>query len=193
MWQKIKHTVKDKIIKPLARSRRPVSELALTSMVGLFWTLTPLVGVQMSLVLINWFLFRLLGLRFHLAIALAWVWLSNPLTMPFLYFGFYICGFYPTSEFRQSCRARISFVDFSKVLGDANQMNIWESAFYWFNYIYDFLLWPMFLGSAIIAVPIAVLGYVLTVYSVNHHRTRKARAMGISLYQWEKQFIQNQS
>ena len=192
MWQRIKHVVKYKIIKPLAKSRHPVSELALTTSVGLFWAFTPLVGIQMALVLINWFLFRWLGIRFHLAIALAWVWLSNPLTMPFLYFGFYICGFFLLQILDEAIN-HVSFADFSKVLEDASQIGLWEGTLHWFYYIYDFLLWPMFIGSALITIPVTLLGYVLTVYLVNRHRTHKAKAMRMSLRQWEKRFVQNNS
>ena len=190
MWRKIRHIVEDKIVGAIAKSRRPVSELALTNLIGLFWAFTPLVGIQMTLVLINWFLFRLLRIEFHLAIALAWVWLSNPLTMPILYFSFYVCGFFLLQSFDKAI-AFVSFTDFSKVLEDANQMSLWEGALHWLNYVYDLLLWPMFLGSALIAIPLALLGYVLTTYLVNHHRSHKAKAMGISLHQWEKRFVKS--
>ena len=188
MWKKIKDLVKEKIIHPFAKSRHPASELAMTSLVGLFWTFTPLVGIQMTLVFINWFLFRLLGIRFHLGIALAWVWLSNPVTMPFLYFAFYICGFFMLQSLAKTID-HVSFEDFSKVLRDANEMGLWEGSLHWLHYIYDFLLWPMFLGSALLTIPIAILGYAFTLYFLHHHRSRKAKKMGISLEEWEKRFI----
>ena len=192
MWQKTKSFVIHKIIHPFAKSRLPASELAMASAVGLFWAFTPLVGLQMTLVLINWFLFRSLGVHFHLGIALAWVWLSNPITMPFIYFGFYLCGFFTLRIFDQEI-AFISFRDFSKVLKDSNEIGFWDGALHWLSYIYDFLLWPMFLGSGIIAIPICLGAYVLSFYLLKHYRSGKAKAMGIHLQDWERRFVQRKS
>ena len=76
MWPKIKQLVDERIIRHFRESRHPVEELALGSFLGILIALTPLVGAQMTIVTVLWFALRLIRVRFHMAIAMAWVWPS---------------------------------------------------------------------------------------------------------------------
>ncbi|MCB1137578.1 MAG: DUF2062 domain-containing protein, partial [Leptospiraceae bacterium] len=93
MWSKIRQILDEKLIRPFRESHAPVQELALGSSIGMFWAMTPLVGIQMYLVTMTWLLMKLLGRKINLAVALAMVWISNPITMGPLYYAFYKTGY----------------------------------------------------------------------------------------------------
>jgi len=62
-------------------------------MIGLFWAMTPLVGIQMPLVFATWLAVRWKpSLNFGLIIALAWTWVTNVFTMLPIYYLFYLTG-----------------------------------------------------------------------------------------------------
>lgn len=62
--------------------------------VGIFIAMTPLVGIQMSIVLAVWFLQKLLlpKWRFNVIIAIAWTWTTNVFTAPPLYYIYILTG-----------------------------------------------------------------------------------------------------
>lgn len=81
------------MIVPLKRSRKPVAHKARGVGVGMFWAMTPLVGIQMPLVFLTWLVLRWhKRTDFHLVIALAWTWVSNVFTMLPMYYAFYVTG-----------------------------------------------------------------------------------------------------
>ncbi len=94
MLSKFTNVFYERIIKPLKEAHSPREEIALGAAIGMFWALNPLVGIQMYLTTANWLIFKLFKIRFHLPIAIAMVWISNPLTVPFFYYAFYITGIY---------------------------------------------------------------------------------------------------
>lgn len=71
------------IIVPFQQSHAPVKEVCLGTSIGIFWSFTPLIGIQMYLGLITWVLLRLIGIRFYMPIAIAMIWITNPITLPF--------------------------------------------------------------------------------------------------------------
>lgn len=82
-----------KLLIPLKRSPHSPEYSARGVAVGMFWALTPLIGIQMYLCLMTWLLAKQTkGLRFSLMIACAWTWVSNVFTMLPIYYVFYITG-----------------------------------------------------------------------------------------------------
>lgn len=82
-----------KLLIPLKRSPHSAEYSARGVAVGMFWALTPLVGIQMYLCLMTWLLAKQTkNLRFSLVIACAWTWVSNVFTMLPIYYVFYITG-----------------------------------------------------------------------------------------------------
>lgn len=82
-----------KLLIPLKRSPHSAEYSARGVAVGMFWALTPLVGIQMYLCLMTWLLAQQTkSLRFSLVIACAWTWVSNVFTMLPIYYVFYITG-----------------------------------------------------------------------------------------------------
>jgi len=82
-----------KLIIPLRRSPHSPEYSARGVAVGMFWAMTPLVGIQMYLCLMTWLAakpFR--HTHFSLVIACAWTWVTNVFTMLPTYYVFYVTG-----------------------------------------------------------------------------------------------------
>ncbi len=190
MWTWFKRLIDEKIIRHFRESRHEVHELGWSTAIGLFWALTPLVGVQMILVALTWGVLRPFGFRFQPAIAMAWVWLTNPVTMPPFYYFFYMVGYYVFRLFGLET-APISFSSFDHVLQIAMQKDMVDGLLYWLQYMVAELGWPMLVGGFAVGIPSAILGYPATVYLVNRFRARSARKLGLTLKQWEDRFVYN--
>ena len=134
MWQRIRIYLDDKLIRPFRESKSPTSEVALGAMIGMFWAMTPLVGIQMTLVTINWFLFKFIRFRFSIPIAMVMVWLSNPFTMGPLYYMFYMVGFY-TFQVLGSDVSRISYNSFTNRLDQSLGMGAIDGSIDFIYYI----------------------------------------------------------
>lgn len=189
MWKKLKELIDERLIRPIRDSHAPSGELALGTAVGLFWALTPLVGVQMLLTTATWALFKgTKRLRFNLAVALAWVWITNPVTMPIFYYTFYMVGYYVFLLFDPALQI-ISFHLFETTIHQANEMNMWDGVMHWVRFILNDLGWPMVVGSAFTAIPIAVFSFPLSRRGINRYRTRVAGQKGLTLQEWEEIYV----
>ena len=66
---------------------------------GVFWGLTPTVGLQTFEILATWFIARkVFRADSSLLQAMIWVWVNNPVTMVPMYFAFYLTGLWLTGE-----------------------------------------------------------------------------------------------
>ena len=93
LWQRIKRICKYRLIIPLWRSPHPPKYKALGVAVGVAWSMTPLVGIQMYLVFMTWLIMKkIFGRDFSLVLGLAYTWITNVFTMIFIYYGFYVTG-----------------------------------------------------------------------------------------------------
>lgn len=82
-----------RLVIPLKRSRHPPEYTARGVAVGLFWAMTPTVGVQMAVVCLHWFISRrFLKLDFNIVAAMAWTWVTNVFTVVPFYYLFYVTG-----------------------------------------------------------------------------------------------------
>ncbi len=88
----IKKIVHQKLIEPLIHSKKPAIYKARGVAVGLGWAMTPLVGIQMFLVILTWGFLRKFHWHFSLPLALAWTWVTNVITLPPVYYVFYMTG-----------------------------------------------------------------------------------------------------
>lgn len=192
IFQSTRNLIDDKILKHFRESHNPLSELGLASAVGLFWALTPLVGIQMILVTVNWAVFRAFRLHFHLVIGVAWVWLSNPFTMVPLYYSFYITGYYFFSWIGIEL-APVSADAFRIILDESATMSMTDGLLHWVEFMVYQLGWPMLVGGFVMGVPCAIAGYPITIYLMKRFRQRKARQLGISYAEWEERFVRNRS
>tara|TARA_B100000459_G_scaffold133375_1_gene88555 strand:- start:231 stop:860 length:630 start_codon:yes stop_codon:yes gene_type:complete len=93
LWQRFLRMLRYRLVIPLKRSRHEPEHTARGVMVGVAWAMTPTVGIQMPIVFANWIVIRkFFGWDFHLVNGLAWTWISNVLTLPPLYYLFFLTG-----------------------------------------------------------------------------------------------------
>lgn len=92
-WARIKRRARLAFIVPLLRSTHPPEYIARGIAVGIFWAFTPLIPIQTYLFGLTWMIARRSArLDFHPLIGLAWVFVTNALTMIPVYFVFYVTG-----------------------------------------------------------------------------------------------------
>ncbi len=91
-WKWNKNLIKTRLIEPLKKAHGTPIIKARGVAVGLAWAMTPLVGIQMYLVALTWGVCRRFKWSFSLPLALAWTWVTNVVTLPPVYYGFYVTG-----------------------------------------------------------------------------------------------------
>lgn len=93
-FERFRRWIRYRFVVPIKRSRHPANYTARSVAVGLFWALTPTVGIQMPLVGLNWIAFRKLNPRwdFNVIHAMAWTWVTNFATVLPVYYVFYVTG-----------------------------------------------------------------------------------------------------
>jgi uncharacterized protein (DUF2062 family) len=91
--QRLQRLVRYKLIIPVFRSPHPPEYTARGVANGVFWGVTPFMGLQTLFMLATWFsLKRVLGKDSSLVQALIWAWVNNPITMVPMYYVFYVSG-----------------------------------------------------------------------------------------------------
>lgn len=145
--------LKLKLIIPILRTKHSPEHTARAVSVGFGLAMTPLVGLQISLVAFFWFLSRRLNWDFNFVIAAAWTWTTNAFTMIPCYYIFFITGkfllgFETVPEFdgfSNNFKSLLSGLDFFESIEV-----IWK--------VYGL---PMFVGCIPWAIMAAVSGYFI--------------------------------
>jgi uncharacterized protein (DUF2062 family) len=89
----LRRLVRYRLVVPMLRSRHGPEHTARGIGLGVFWGLTPTVGVQTFLMVGVWAAARsLFGWHSSLVQTAAWTWINNPITMVPLYYLFYVTG-----------------------------------------------------------------------------------------------------
>tara|TARA_Y100001970_G_C14245261_1_gene867688 strand:- start:1713 stop:2282 length:570 start_codon:yes stop_codon:yes gene_type:complete len=182
---KLENILKDKFINPILHSTDPVSEVSLGVAVGVFFGLTPTVGIQMYLVAAIWTIYRYIFKKhFNLPVGVAMVWISNPLTMIPLYYLFLMTGYWLLET-----ENVLSYMIFTE---NINRISQTEGTLNMIANGSQFLLidlgWPMIVGSIIFAVPGFIISYFLTYRIVSSHRKIKARLAGMGYNEWRAKY-----
>ncbi len=123
VWDKIKRPVEYRLVVPLKRSVQDPVILARGVLVGMMWAMTPLVGIQMTTVLITWIIAKKLNWSFSLPIAIAFTWVTNVFTMVPVYYVFYVTG-------------KLMMGDWHNITGWDSVKNIVETTFF-----SDYTMW----------------------------------------------------
>jgi len=104
---------------PIFRSRHAAEYTARGVANGVFWGLTPCVGLQTILIVSTWFVLRNAARRdSSLVQAFIWVWVNNPITMIPLYYAFYVTGLWMTGD-AGGAAGYTAFVDLWSTHADA--------------------------------------------------------------------------
>jgi uncharacterized protein (DUF2062 family) len=102
--------------------------------IGLFWAFIPMPMQMLAVILCTPFI------RFNVPIAITMVWLSNPLTMPPMYYMEYLTGNF--------------------LLGREGVGNI-ELTLEWFTSNFDDIVVPLYVGTAFYSIVVSTLIYFL--------------------------------
>lgn len=140
------------LVEPLRLARGAPDAIARGAALGVWVALTPTVGIQM-------FVVGMLGipLRANIPVAVALVWISNPVTMVPLYFLYYWLGTRVLAEPGLTYAVLSDRVDTSYRM--ARGEGLWAGLADLFSSLGSEVVWPMAIGSFIVATAFAVLAY----------------------------------
>lgn len=121
-------------------------------MIGLFWAFIPMPMQMLGVLALTPFI------KFNVPIAISMVWLSNPITMPFMYYMEYQTGNF--------------------LLGREELENI-DLTLDWFSENWDNILYPLYVGTIPYSILLSSLAYyiinILWIGSVKKERFFKLR------------------
>jgi len=191
LLRQVKQSIFERLIQPLFESVAPVHEAALGAAIGMFIGMTPTVGIQMWVVFLIWLSFRY-GLKqnFDLIIGTALVWISNPFTMFFLYYGFLMTGNGIFAYFGKP-HLELSFTVFRNQLShivnapDAGTLEIITDSM---RFLLVDLGFPMLVGSLVYAFPLSLVSYFLVRRFLLLYRHQRAKKLGMDYEEWRARF-----
>jgi len=102
--------------------------------IGLFWAFIPMPMQMLAVIAVTPFV------RFNVPVAIAMVWLSNPFTMPFMYYVEYLTG--------------------NLILGQEGIADM-ELSLEWFTNNIGAVFLPLYVGTAFYAIVVSSLVYLL--------------------------------
>lgn len=126
--------------------------------VGLFWAMIP-IPLQMVAAALSAIAIR--AIRINLPISVALVWLTNPLTMPPIFYLNYVVGTW--------------------ILGTPSNAGEFQLSMEWIAQELDAIWLPLYLGSLVVGVTSGLLGYVgmrgyWRWHVIHRYNKRKTRA-----------------
>ncbi len=177
------------LILPFLETHAPIHQGAWGAALGVFVGLTPTMGVQMYIVAAIWMVVRgLLRLNFNLPIAVAMVWISNPVTVIPLYYAFLVTGNFFLGLGAGFSEA-IDYRGFQEILAGAGS----DAGASWLERVMDgagFLFWnfgwPLIVGGLIWAAPSALLTYPVAMLALLKYRRALAQREGMPYDQWRR-------
>lgn len=183
--------VYEKVIKPIVISVSPIREVALGMGIGMFVGLTPTVGIQMWIVFLIWLFAKYaLNKRFDVIIGSAIVWISNPFTVIFIYYGFLKTGLLIFKILRIPAielSYQVFYDQFSSILESSSGSFI-DVVVKGTTFLLIDLGFPMLIGSLVYAIPLSIISYFLTKKLLLQYRIQKAQKMGMEYETWRKKY-----
>ena len=182
--------VYDHLVRPFVESSAPITHISWGAALGMFVGMTPTVGLQMYSVTVIWTICRyLFRVRFNLPIAVAMVWVTNPITVIPIYYAFLVTGNLSLGmDFTHS----LAFDEFRDIFLQAHA----ETATGPVGWVYGKMTllfwafgWPMVVGSLIWAIPLSVLTYPVTTFAMLKYRALIAQREGMTYAEWKKAHI----
>lgn len=166
---KVKHywrQIHDFCVYKVLHADDPPHQLALGLAIGMFVTLLPLIGIQMVLTLFLAWIFRANKL-----VGLPLVWISNPLTIVPIYYPSYVLGCKLMGEPVVSDK----WVNLKAEWGivEANPLATWGMKVrFWWESLLEFV-WPLGLGSLVVATVGGILTYYISLYFIRSYRIKR--------------------
>ena len=150
---------KKRFLDPILVSDAPEREGAKAVGVGIFFGLTPTMGIQMYIVAVIWAFCRWAHFyNFNLPVAVATVWITNPLTVIPIYYVFLATGSLVLNE-----ESILSYEFFQNAIVEIGAAESgFDSLLGGMKFLFVDLGWPMLVGSLFYAIPGAVVGQSAT-------------------------------
>ena len=139
--------LRTRLIDPIRQAQGSPESIARGGALGMWVALTPTVGIQMLMVLVLSVPFRA-----NVAVGLAMCWITNPVTLVFFYFGFYWLGAHLLGR---------QVEGFGEVAEHLRQAFGGGGIDHAILVLGGEILWPMVLGSIVIASVCSVPTYHL--------------------------------
>lgn len=177
-----------KLLRLLFYSGESKHKIALGAAYGVFWGLTPTVGLQSTILILKFtfgmFLSRISKgkfkhLEFNFPLALALTWISNPFDAPFLYFAFYYIGAlvmpgYSPLGFDEFLTLLAPLLNVDGLLGSISELptylsNIWTM-------VKDLgvkVVYPLIIGSLVLAIPFGTASYFWCLRLIDRFEKKK--------------------
>lgn len=155
--------------------RRPPEYAARGVSVGLFFAFTPLVGIQIFLLLAFWSLVKAIAPRytFNVLLSMAWVWLTNVFTIGPVYYVFVLTGQWMLGRWNEPI-GYSAFTDRLSALLSVHPDASWlEGVWYGTISLLDAFGLPLFLGCLPWAIGFAWVGYYWALRFVKRRHTRR--------------------
>lgn len=162
--------LRTKLLDPIWRAQGSAESVARGGAMGLWVALTPTVGIQTMIVLV-----LAVPLRANMPIAIAMCWVTNPLTLIPFYFAFYWIGAVLLGQHAAGF-SEVGLQIGEVISGIPEHHTLVEGLLVLGNEI----LWPMILGSVVLATLTAVPAYygILHLYRVARRGGREGPAAG---------------
>ena len=171
--KRLKRILRYQLIIPLQRSHHAPEHTARGVMIGVAWSMTPTVAIQMPIVFANWIMARkLFNWDFHLINGLAWTWLSNVFTLLPLYYLFFLTGQVILGRFDDLT----GYNGFLLLMDGAQNINLadWNSVSSWFASILKGWGLSMVIGCIPWATLSGWIAYIWSLIFVRKYRARRS-------------------
>ncbi len=158
--------IRTRLINPLVRAQGTPKSIARGTALGTWLTLTPTVGIQMTIA-------AFIGIPWgaNMPIAIAIIWLSNPFTIIPLYYSYYWFG---TVLLPGPARSYADVTDAVRVRIEAVTQH-GEGVLTALRTLGADIGTPMVVGSLVIATGIAVPAYFITLHWAQRRQARRQR------------------
>lgn len=178
-----------RLVIPIARGRHNGVPTARGTAVGLFFGLTPTVGIQMPMIMGLWAVAKLVAPRwkFNLIVALAWTWPTNVVTAPLYY---YLCLI--TGQLMLGQGMQIGFDEFQAQIQSTLTSDAGFFEAFWVYATKIFSTWgvALFVGCIPWTLLGTWLGYVMTLKFLTKLQARQRRMMQIRRARMAKKHAQ---
>jgi uncharacterized protein (DUF2062 family) len=164
-YESLRRWFRFRLLIPVFRSPHSPQYTALGVANGVFWGLTPTIGLQTVEILSTWFVARTLFRRDSSVVqALIWVWVNNPLTMIPMYYVFYLTGVWMMGD-ATLAKDYAPFVDLWTNIAEGN----------WFARLVA-LTWDVGIATLVGCIPYAFVGSAISYrWALAVVRARKRR------------------
>lgn len=165
---------KKKFISSLHNSKSEKKIIARSVFIGFLFAFTPLVGVQMYILAIYWFLVRKIkSLKFDYLPAFILLWISNFATLPFLYWLWYKNGIIILKIFGiKGFLSFHKFIGMIKVIIYNHSLTHIDKIIQSSNIILSKFGLPVIIGGLFEGIIIGTIGYHLTLKYLNNREKK---------------------